>query len=362
MVLKYISEVLKNMPTDWLNLTTHRLDIYNESLAKTEFLEQFENLYKANNSEATTLYNLPTAFDYIRLGHPLSCVLEWTIGNLNNVNSENVISFSSSTTPILAILRKNLFENKNTQIVYSNSLPGCFDADAIKRVYGYQFELLKVDNINDIAKFNGSTIFISDQEAICNFNLAPNIDFFINYNTRVGSIILVNGNKNYISEIQHVRRRETISMTPANCLLALKSLVDNSSLENKSTNVKDDKESVVNEINKITNTTTKALVGSSGLSIQYAILMGLVDNAIENHPNKDIKIVVPPNCYGGTNDQARRVAACLENVEVVDFAVDGDNDMVESIDTVLAAIANQLMQFHTLLQKFLPIQELKFQI
>ncbi|MGB0891946.1 MAG: cystathionine beta-synthase [Flavobacteriaceae bacterium] len=338
MVTKYISKVLKNMPTDWLNLTTHRLDIYNESLAKTEFLEQFKNLYKSNNSDATALYNLPTAFDYIRLGHPLSCVLEWTIGNLNSLNSENVISFSSSTTPILAVLRKNLFEKKSTQIVYTNSLPNSFDVETIKQVYGYQFEVIKVNNIKDIPKYNGSTIFISEQEDICNFNLAPNIDFFINYNTDLGSIILVNGNENYISEIQHVRRRETIAMTPANCLIALESLVNNF-VQKQSANKEADKKAVVKEINSITNTTTKALVGSSGLSIQYAILMGLIDNAIENHPNKDIKIVVPPNCYGGTNDQARRVAACLDNVEVVDFAVDGDNDMVESIDTVLADIA-----------------------
>jgi hypothetical protein len=48
-------------------------------------------------------------------------------------------------------------------------------------------------------------------------------------------------------------------------------------------------------------------------------------------------MVVPPNCYGGTNDQARRVA--LTNVEIVDLLVDGDNDMVKSIDTVLAQIA-----------------------
>ena len=33
-MLNYIENVLKNMPKDWLNLTTHRLDIYNEELAK----------------------------------------------------------------------------------------------------------------------------------------------------------------------------------------------------------------------------------------------------------------------------------------------------------------------------------------
>ena len=40
-VFNFIKEVLKNMPLDWLNRTTHRLDIYDESLAKTQFLEYF---------------------------------------------------------------------------------------------------------------------------------------------------------------------------------------------------------------------------------------------------------------------------------------------------------------------------------
>jgi hypothetical protein len=66
-------------------------------------------------------------------------------------------------------------------------------------------------------------------------------------------------------------------------------------------------------------------------------------------------MVVPPNCYGGTNDQARRVAEALTNVEIVDLLVDGDNDMVKSIDTVLAQIA--LEDAVILLLRFQPIQE-----
>jgi hypothetical protein len=67
------------MPKDWLNLTTHRLDIYNESLAKEEFTSLFEKLISNNEITNKSLKNLPTAYDYIRLGHPLSCVLEWVI-------------------------------------------------------------------------------------------------------------------------------------------------------------------------------------------------------------------------------------------------------------------------------------------
>ena len=78
-ILTYIERVLESMPEAWLKLTTHRLDIYDETLAKTQFLNAFENLYDANNSNTTSLAELPTAYDYIRLGHPLSCVLEWAI-------------------------------------------------------------------------------------------------------------------------------------------------------------------------------------------------------------------------------------------------------------------------------------------
>ena len=340
-MLTYINEVIKNMPTDWLNLTTHRLDIYDESLAKTEFLDLFENLYNTNTYDSSALSKLPTAYDYIRLGHPLSSVLEWTIANLNNTKSKNVISFSSKTTPILAVLRKNLLEQKDTQIVFTDELPPFFDAELIKRVYGYSFDLKHVESINNLPQYNGSTIYISQQDDICNFNLKPEVDFYINTHSHFGSVLLVNGtqNESYVSEIQHVRRRETIAMTPANCYAALKVLIEKTPYVFSDVNVTSNKASVLNSIATVTGSSIKALVGSSGLSIQYAIMMGLVHDALDNHKGKAIKFIVPPNCYGGTNDQARRVAACIDNVEVVDLPVDGDNDMVQSIDQVLNTIA-----------------------
>jgi len=349
-MLNYIKDVLENMPIGWLNTTTHRLDIYDEKLAKTQFLEQFETLFNNNNSESSALNELPTAYDYIRLGHPLSCVLEWGIANLYNLKPENIISFSSQTIPVLAILRGNLLAHKNTQITYTDELPDSFDAEVLRHVYGYQFELNQVENVDEISAFDGSTIFISQQEAclsadrkLSNNDLTPNIDFYINLHAQLGSILLVNGqqNESYISEIQHVRRRETIAMTPANCLVVLKSLIEQSAFDHKNSNIEADKTSVIDSITAITGAPTKALVGSSGLSIQYAIMMGLVHDTLESHKGKAIKFVVPPNCYGGTNDQARRVAACIDNVEVVDLPVDGDNDMVQSIDTVLAKIASE---------------------
>lgn len=331
------------MPIGWLTTTTHRLDIYNEDLAKTQFLNQFESLYHENNYEPTALHNLPTAYDYIRLGHPLSCVLEWEIAHSNTLNPEKVISFSSRTAPILAILRKNLLAAKNTQIVYTNRLPDHFDAQLIKNVYGYEFELKQVETIESITDFEGSTVYISQNDNLHDIELNPNIDFFISTHPQLGSIILVNDtqDKSYISEIQHVRRRETIAMTPANCLAALNLLIDNSFVIKQDSQVNANKTRVETILNEITNTRSKALMASSGLSIQYAIMMGLIDSAQEQHKGKNIKFIVPPNCYGGTNDQARRVASCLDNVEVVDLLVDGDNDMVESIANILDRIANE---------------------
>lgn len=337
----YLNNVLENMPKDWLNLTTHRLDIYDESLAKTQFLEQFENLFSANNSSASALNELPTAYDYIRLGHPLSCVLEWAIAQLHNLKPENVISFSSATMPLLAILRTNLLGNKNTRIVYTNALPHSFDEALLKEVYGYKFELEKVQNTHDLSTFNGSTVFFSEEAIVGKTDLIENVDFFVHTHVDLGSLLLIAGknNNSYVSAIQHVRRRETIAMTPANCLPALKSLVERSAIVTPKSNLAADKTSVINSIKTITGSSTKALVGSSGLSVQYAIMMGLINDAQENHQRKAIKFIVPPNCYGGTNDQARRVVASVANVEVIDLPVDGHNDMVQSVESILAKIA-----------------------
>src|SRR5690606_9961775 len=108
-------------------------------------------------------------------------------------------------------LRKNLFDNKKTQVTYTGKLPELFDAEVIKQVYGYNFELKRVENPDEISGFDGSTVFISQKDEIEKANLTPDIDFYINTHSRFGSILLVNGEKNesYISEIQHVRRRET---------------------------------------------------------------------------------------------------------------------------------------------------------
>lgn len=341
-MLNYIKEVLDNMPVDWLNLTTHRLDIYEEKLAKTQFLEEFEKGFKDKNAEASALTDLPTAYDYIRLGHPLSCVLEWTIAKLNNRKAEHVISFSSRTMPVLAILRKNAADHTNTRILFTEEVPSFFDADVVRRVYGYSFELQQVEKVEEVSAFDGSTILVSQQDAIGDYNLSPNIDFFVGIHDPLGSVLLVNGEQNdsYISEIQHVRRRETIAMTPANCHVALAALAEGAAVEQEDSRaVEKNKARVSACIEEITGTSTKSLVGSSGLSVQYAIMMGLIHDALENHKGKTIKFLVPPNCYGGTNDQARRVAACVDHVEVVDLPVDGDNDMAQSLDTVLAQVA-----------------------
>ena len=340
--LSYLKDVLKNMPIDWLNLTTHRLDIYDEALAKTKFLNEFEVLYTTNNSKASALNELPTAFDYIRLGHPLSCVLEWLIADLRNLNTDNVISFSSKTTPILAILRKNKFANKNTQILYTDTLPDFFDAELIRSIYGYNFEVKKIENTASIPSFEGSTVLFSEQNSILTTENNAAIDFYINSYGSYGSVLIVNGeqNQDYILEIQHVRRRETIAMTPSNCYALLQNVVTSTS-NTENNNFEENKTKVLNAISRITGTTTKPLVGSSGLSMQYAIMMGLVHDALENHKGKAIRFIVPPNCYGGTNDQARRVAACIENVEVVDLPVDAGNDMAKSVDQVLEAIAKE---------------------
>ena len=342
-VLQSIRKVLDKMPDDWIRLTTHRLDIYNESLAKTEFLDHFAHLLGDDIIEKEALNELPTAFDYIRLGHPLSCILEWTIGQMNGVNAHSIISFSSKVMPILAILRKNAMIGRSTKISYYRTLPASFDINVLRRIYGYSFEVEEVEGHLDVSKYNGSNVFVSGSEDGDRKDLNPNIDFYVDLYNKLGSVVLVNGEKNhnYISEIQHVRRRESIAMTPSNCEIALKTLIAKEEIIAVPETDRAHRQKVEEIIRDVTGTNSRTVVGSSGLSIQYSIMMGLIHDAYDNHEGKEIKFIVPTNCYGGTNDQARRVAASIENVEVLDLAVDGGRDMVQSIDEILERVARE---------------------
>ena len=342
-MLKCLKNVLDNIPKNWLADTTHRLNLYDEKLAKIQFLEHFEALINDSNYERSALDNLPTAFDYIRLGHPLSCLLEWSIGRRYNLKAENIISFSSKTVPVMAILRENLLNNKNTQINYIGEVPEFLEKGILEKVYGYTFELNKINSIDEISTFKGSSVFISNQTKISDINIINRVDFYVSWCAELGSILLVNGeaNESYISNIQHVRRRETIAMTPANCLAALNSLIYDTSLSTIKVHNSIFIKQVNDSILDITNTKIQPQVGSSGLSVQYGIMMGLIHYAIEKHKEKDIKLIVPTNCYGGTNDQARRIANCIENVEVIDLDVDNGIDMAENIEVILNEIANE---------------------
>lgn len=320
--------VLEKLPQDWIKLTTHRLDIYHEELAKTEFLEHFENSLKHDDEKfKKVLENLPTAFDYIRLGHPLSCVLEWSIGKETNLSPNQVIAFASNTMPLFAILRKNLHLNKKTYISGEEFLPNSFKQDLIKNVYGYDFEFGK--NSQDI------NVLISDFSTLWQEN--NDYDFIIHTHPHYGSVIKVHDSKNdYISEIQHVRRRESIAMTPVNSLYVLEKFTE---VKKDHTFPSFDKELLVKNIDDITHTSNGAHFGNCGLSVQYAIMMGLIQYANEHYAEKEIKFIVPPNCYGGTNDQARRVAANLSHVEILDLPVDGGNDMVSGVEKILDEVA-----------------------
>ena len=259
---------------------------------------------------------------------------------MNQVKASNVISFSSESIPVLAVLRKNLLEKKNTLIAYTEKLPNGFDVELTKSIYGYQFKYKKVSGWEELPKFDGSVIFITkSQEVLPDFT---GIDFQLILYPGMGSLLKISSNNShYVSDIQHVRRRETISMTPINSLRVLKSVLNINQDKHNNDDWKKQKSEVEQSIKEITGTNIRPAVASSGLSMQYAIMMGMIDYAQAHYPEKKIKFVVPTNCYGGTNDQARRVAACLEQVDIVDLAVDRDNDMVQSIESVLNQIAQE---------------------
>lgn len=319
-------KLLENVPADWLRLTTHRIDLYNEARAKIEFVEKLVE----SDFSAESLANLPTAYDYIRLGHPLSCVLEWVLAEREALKPESVIAFSSQTMPLLAVLRKNKFLHKKTRVVTTKELPHYFDLETLRSVYQYDLEIEVVSDLNDLKPFEGPTVVI---DAKC-----AQADFVLNLYKDRGSVIeVLNNDLEYIKEIQHVRRRESIAMTPQNCLAVLKELAG---LAHEDVE-KVDTRALQETIQKITHAAAPAALGSCGLSVQYAIMMGLIEHANENHGGQAIKFIVPPNCYGGTNDQARRVAACVDNVDIVDLPVDSGKDMVTELQRILGDVEKE---------------------
>ena len=59
--------------------------------------------------------------------------------------------------------------------------------------------------------------------------------------------------------------------------------------------------SFLNSIKQITNTNSKPLVASSGLSIQYAIMMGLIHDALEKYlitGKADLNSMMPHHAAG----------------------------------------------------------------
>jgi len=341
-----IKDLLNKSPKSWVELTTHRLDIYNESQAKSEFLVELKKFISNGGYSSEDLEQLPTAYDYIRLGHQLSSLLEWVIAEINKVSDDQVITFASQTMPILSLLRKNTLNGQPTYIYYNGDNSPLKDESRLKQIYGYQFQLQKINDVSDIQQHHdGTVVFVTQSAFNTALNTNSNIDVTVNNHPLFGCAMLIHdaNNNKIINDVQHVRRRETIAMTPVNCLNALNDIVNaeaNSSMEGLEKDKRKDNQTVVNCIKENTGSQLMPLIASSGLSIQYAMMMGLVENAITQYPGKAIKIILPPNCYGGTNDQSRRIADLIPNVGIVDMLVDGDKDLASSLDDALSAVAD----------------------
>ena len=337
-----LKTLLANLPQSWVDLTTHRLDIYDESQAKSQFLTELNNLVARGELSKASLLQLPTAYDYIRLGHQLSSVLEWALASINDVKAEQVISFTSKTMPILALLRDNAIAKKHTHIYYLNTTMPLIDEQRLNKIYGFSYQLHAINGVDEIATHDDDTVLLVTQSdfATALFTTAQGeslpVDAAINIHPDYGSVMFVYGQypEPMVKAVQHVRRRESIAMSPRNCLNLLRQI---SQQDTQALPCCDETQLRVVEqcIKDNTGSVYTPLIASSGLSIQYAILMGAVEWAKTRYPDKPIEIILPPNCYGGTNDQARRIANLIAGVTIVDLPVDGGKNLVDSLDGIL---------------------------
>ena len=335
--LTHVRAILENLPMDWLELTTHRLDIYDESQAKSQFLDRLHTLLATSDFDVTSLQNLPTAYDYIRLGHQLSSILEWILGVTNQVSSDQVITFASKTMPILALLRRNTLKGTTTYLYSDGDIQPLIDCPRLENIYGFKFEVNHVKTVSEIPEHDqGSVVFVTQSPYGTKIGNTGHIDATVNLHPDYGSAIIVHGADfaSTVKDVQHVRRRESIAMTPIHTLNLLHEIVGKNSTSAQ-TSTPEAVAGVLECIKLNTGSPVTPLVASSGLSIQYAMMMGLIEEAMAHHPNKAIKLIIPPNCYGGTNDQARRISTLISAVEIVDLYVDSGHDLVSSLDVAL---------------------------
>ena len=341
-ILSVIQNLLHHVPSEWATLTTHRLDIYDESQAKVEFIDKLVELIETDNVCAQTLSQLPTAFDYVRLGHQLSSVLEWAIAQYVGIGHEQVISFASKTMPILSILRSTTCHQRSVVVYHDCALPAQLGMAELQAIYGYQCTTQLVQDIAEVPVDTTRTaIFVTDA-SLLNMVISKSVDFVVNLSSDFGSILVATPREReitkWISELQHVRRRECIATTPYYALRMLQEFIGQTP-EALEMVTEREWQSIADAIALNSGSIVKPLVASSGLSAQYAIMMGLLDHARTHHPGKAIQFLIPPNCYGGTNDQARRVATMAQDVSIVDVPVDGGYRMTDSLEKRLEEAA-----------------------
>jgi hypothetical protein len=73
-----------------------------------------------------------------------------------------VLSVLSQRVPVL-VLRKNFIREIPKSYILVNYL--IFDADVIKNIYGYHFDLKHIENTEAIPVFNGSTVLIERRKS-----------------------------------------------------------------------------------------------------------------------------------------------------------------------------------------------------
>ena len=339
--IEQVRHLLQHIPDDWVTLTTHRLDIYDESQAKVEFVDSLERQIEKTDLSVDDLNQLPTAYDYVRLGHQLSSVLEWFVAKVHDVAPTQVIAFASKTMPLLSVLRGNTVHGRRTVIYHDCALPEVFGDAAISEIYGYDFETVRVDSVESVQSNDSHVSIVVTGQKVGTKGAMHDGDCTVYLGSDFGSVLVIHNRTDvpqWVSEVQHVRRRECIASTPPYTLRMLQEIVG-AETEPFEVLTQSQWQQIADAVAENTGSLVEPLVASSGLSTQYGIMMGLLDYCRQTHPGKAIQFLIPPNCYGGTNDQARRMAVMTSDVSIVDLPVDGGQLMTDSLERRLAEAA-----------------------
>ena len=317
-----LTQILDNIPDSWLGTT-----FPNDSrfIGCNAFKDEMTRLLTTNDVSIEKK-ELDKIFpeDYVRLGSPLSNILEVQKAINGGFDSHNVFSFGSSTLPLIAVL----LTSKQQVYVYGRNLFTAKQDTQLKSLFGCEYEFR--EGLPQ-AHADGSVIWLADDVKA---GEAANVDaivssdgFLFVLNTNKVQIHDINVNGNRTEGIHTIRKRLGAPMPTPDVLSTLQgqpliTAPDTTALKQH-----------LKQLGGVAEAKGEVLLATTGLSAMGALIMACVA-----YGNNSVDLVMCSTAYGGSSQQADILAKSSSMIKHT-FDIQGKSaDVFRSLSSKLEAM------------------------